>query len=116
MTLMDAILLVIIVGVVSGPLSRLAINNMKATSQSMMIGEVITYAEGSMEEVVSVANNSGVSNIISGFTFNFTPPDHISRSLVVSELEHDEIPYVQVDLTVTYAQYSCTLTTLFRAP
>lgn len=117
MTLMDAILLVLIIAIVAGPLGRLAVSNLNASSQSMIIGEIIAYAEGSMEEVISVVRNTGVSTILSGYNFdNFHVPDKISRSLTVTQTDYEGIPYVKVDVTVSNSGYSTTLRTLFRGP
>lgn len=117
MTLVEAILVILIIAITAGPLSRLAINNLKATTQSMQIEEVVSYAEGSMEEVISIAKNQGVDDISSGYVFSFEIPSVLSRSLDVTQTEYNGIPYAQVTLTIGYdGNLNYTLTTLLRLP
>lgn len=115
MTLLEAVLLVLIISITAGPLSRLAVSNLKSTTQSMQIGKVVSYAEGSMEEVISVAKNTTIDNISSGYDFSFQVPAALSRSLNVTQTEYNGVPYAQVTVTISYDDgKSYTLTTLLR--
>jgi len=114
-TLIEAIALILIIAITAGPLSRLAITNLKSNTQSMQIGEVVSYAEGSMEEVISIARNLGVDEIMYEYDFSFDIPGKLTRSLTVTQTDYDGIPYAQVTLTVSDGNdISYSLTTLLR--
>jgi Tfp pilus assembly protein PilV len=114
-TLIEAVILILIIAVATVPLSRLAITNLKSTTQSMMISELVCYAEGSMEEIVSVGRNMGVEAISDGYVFSFQIPNTLNRSVSVTSDTLDGIGYTQVMVTVgnnEVGDYS--LTTLLR--
>jgi len=110
-TLLEAVLILVVMAVLSYPLTRLSIVNNKSVAKGLFISEMVNYAQGSIEEIIETGsrNRAGWNNITSGYSFYLSSdllPEDVSRNLSVTVDSLNGVVYKEVTVVISHNQVS----------
>ncbi len=95
------VIVVVLIGIMAVPIGRLAVLNLRGTTQSYILSEALNYAQGSTEEIIMISRNSGFNSITSGYSFKYQIPAYLSRSLTVATDSSDGVVYKRITISVS---------------
>ncbi|MBN1550797.1 prepilin-type N-terminal cleavage/methylation domain-containing protein, partial [bacterium] len=100
-TLIEMVIIVLLMGIMSVPIGRLVVMNMRATTTSFVLSEALNYAQGSIEEVIMVGRSFGYGSITSGYNFSLQVPSHLTRTLTIVADSSNGVVFKRITVSIS---------------
>ncbi len=105
-TLIEAIAVLVIMGIVSMPLVYLSVTNLRSMTKAFQTSELANYAQGLIEEIIEIGSNSvaGWNSISDGYTGAISLPSEVTEFVSVSIDSTNGVIYKEVVLTMSHSE------------